>query len=371
LSRLYGITSDHLKSIEFVDHQGRLIHASAENEFSDYFWLARGGGAAAQHYPGIITSLQFIGLPELTHNLTMWTRVRISYPATVTTAVKMLLAWQEFHLDPQNLQAPLFPRITAEAWLFMRYKKRRKLFEPSLFLEVYFFGDENLHQEFIERFLPKFLRFAGRAKLKYIERFDDLAFHRKLGGVKTNEDLASGTKGHDLNNQKWQGLSAVAVDRVSGDAFQTLAETIFLAQPIHRRYAELKPLGGAIQKKQSQADTAFWHRNAQWWVLVSHFYEPSDPETEILAQSSRRHDIFVDKMGPAFGGMYAGYVNHSNSTGRDLQLYYGGNAQRILQIKRDRDPHNMFQNCLPNTLRNDPRSDPFYYDAGNTTPLST
>jgi FAD/FMN-containing dehydrogenase len=352
LSRLHGMTSDHLKSMELVNPHGDVIHATAENEFSDYFWLARGGGTAGQHFPGIITGLEFAGLPKIPRNDTTWTRVRVQYRPTVHKAVEVLLAWQAFYLEAGNLQDPLFPRITAEPWLFMQYKKKKKAFEPALFIIVYFFGDESLHDEFIQRYLPVFETMVDGAITKSIERFNDLQFHRKVGGVKTDAELASGTKGHDLNKM-WKGLSAVATKRVSKEAFRSLAETIFLADPIYRRYAEFKPLGGAI-RDMDKRETAFWHRDALWWVLTSHFYEPADPVDEILTLSTRRHKEFVDQMGASFGGSYAGYADHGNSTARDLALYCGGNADRIVRIKRDRDPHNLFRNYLPNTIQNQP-----------------
>jgi hypothetical protein len=52
----------------------------------------------------------------------------------------------------------------------------------------------------------------------------------------------------------------------------------------------------------------------------------------------------------SFQGQYAGYVRHGNSTARDLELYYGRHADRIREIKRTRDPHNLFRNYLPNNV---------------------
>jgi hypothetical protein len=357
LSRLYGVTSDKLESIELVDEQGKVINATAKNEYADYFWLARGGGAATQHYPGIITGLQFSDLPGIPRNNNTWTRVRIDYRynPTVDNAVEMLLAWQRFQADQENLEDPLFFRITVVPNLFMLKKKKKNTKEswkPVLYLMVYFFGGDDLHEEFLERFLPKLKRMVDGGTMRDLERFDHLQMHRKVMGVKTDAELSSGNKGPDLN-KKWKGLSAVASKPVSEEAFRFLAETIFLAEPFHRRYAVFKPLGGAIQKF-GKTETAFWHRDACWWTLINHFFEAEDSVEAILVQSSRRYDTFVKLMGDSFGGMYGGYADHGNSSGRDLKLYYGGNAGRVMQIKRDRDPHNLFRNYLPNTMGNEP-----------------
>jgi FAD/FMN-containing dehydrogenase len=356
LSRMYGLTSDHLESIQLVDSNGKVINATMENNYSDYLWLARGGGSVGHHYPGIITNLQFRGLPKIPRNSTIWTRVKLTYRPTVNNAVKLLRAWQDFFAGPQ-LHDPLFKRITAEPWLFMRFRRRRNIHEPALYLVVYFFGNEDLHQVFIERYLPKFEGMGGRAKSRSVERLDELAFHRLVGGVKTNEELVNCSAGYDLKTL-WQGFSAVALDKVSEKAFQRVAESIFLHQPVYRRYAEFKPLGAAVHDLEKN-DTAFWHRDAIWWVLVNHFYEPKDfVLNHSMSQSSQGHSEFVEAMGASFDGEYAGYVQHSNSTSRDLRRYYGNNSRRIQLIKRVRDPHNLFRHYLPYM----PRKLPFKVD---------
>ena len=111
LSRLHGMTCDLLSSIELVDHQGRQINASASNEYADYFWLARGGGAAVQHYPGIVIGLEFSTLLRITPNSTSWTRVKIEFTPTIDNAVQLLLAWQEFHMKGDHVANPLFRRV--------------------------------------------------------------------------------------------------------------------------------------------------------------------------------------------------------------------------------------------------------------------
>src|SRR3712207_8549601 len=50
----YGLTVDHLRSVDIVTADGRLLRASAD-EHPDLFWAVRGGGGNF----GIITSLEF------------------------------------------------------------------------------------------------------------------------------------------------------------------------------------------------------------------------------------------------------------------------------------------------------------------------
>lgn len=353
LSRMHGLTSDLLESVELVDSSGQIINATVANTYSDYFWLARGCGSVGHHFPGIITGLQFRGLPKVPRNSTIWTRVKLSYRPTVNNAIKLLTAWQEF-FAASNPHDPFLKRITAEPWLFMRSRRRKKIHEPALYMVIYFFGNEELHETFMERYLQLFEGMGGGVKARSLERLDELAFHRVMGGVKTTEELANSAAGHDLKTV-WEGFSAVAHKPVPERALRQVAETIFLQQPFYRRYAEFKPLGGAIQDFDRK-DTAFWHRSAAWWVLVNHFYGQGEEDgNEVGRQSIHRHAQLIEAMGASFGGEYAGYVHHSNSTSLDLNRYCGNNSERVQLIKRARDPHNIFRHYLPSRPRTIPR----------------
>eukprot|EP00980_Cylindrotheca_fusiformis_P012390 scaffold3043_cov121-Cylindrotheca_fusiformis.AAC.6 len=348
LTRMYGLTSDRLQSIEVVDSNGLLLNATVDNQYSDYLWLARGGGSV-DHYPGIITGLQFRGLPNVPQNATIWTRVKLCYRSTVSNAVKLLAAWQDFFADLEP-NDPFLKRITAEPWVFMRFRRQRRIHEPALYMVVYFFGNDDLHKRFMEHYLPAFEGMGGGAKARSVERLNELGFHRLVGGVRSNADLANSSAGFDLNTV-WQGYSAVALEEVPESVFQRVVETVYIDQPIYRRYAEFKPLGAAVRDRQTE-HAAFWHRGARWWVLVNHFLKPGDPDvTGSLLRNSLRHSELIDAMGTSFGGEYAGYVQHSNSIMRDLRRYYGDNAVRIQTIKRARDPHNLYRHYLPSTPR--------------------
>jgi FAD/FMN-containing dehydrogenase len=367
LSRHLGMTSDYVSGIQLVDHNGQLINATTSNEYSDYVWLARGGGSAVQHYPGIITSIEFSNLPKLDAKKVMqkvYTAFRIDYfNVTAVNAESLLLAWQEFYLDTTNKNDPIFDRLTVEPWMWFYPNDKDPNSFRKLYLMCYFYGNDELHKQLMERFLPELMNLLAGGKLSKIDRLDDLAFHRKLAGVVGNDKLASGNDGWDLHESRrqgamnrWKGYSAVASNRVSGKAFRDLAESIYYSQPLTRRYVQFKPLGGAIQKLD-KTETAFWHRDAIWWALSSHWHWSTDSGEVVNAihrNSRERHDEFVKNMGSSFSGNYAGYIDHGNSTGRDLELYYGDNAGRIAEIKKQRDPYNIFRLYLPNTASDAP-----------------
>jgi FAD/FMN-containing dehydrogenase len=367
LSRHLGMTSDYVSGIQLVDYHGHLIHATTTNEYADYVWLARGGGSAVQHFPGIIMSIEFSNLPKLDVDRSqqkVYTSFRVDFfNVTADRAEQLLLAWQDFYLNEANTNDPIFDRLTVEPWMWYVPNEKDPASCRKLYLACYFYGNDELHQQFLERFLPKLLSLLDGGKLSKIERWDDLTFHRKLAGVPTNDKLASGKHGWDLQEarrqgsmNRWKGYSAVASNRVAGKAFRDLAESIYYSLPLTRRYVEFKPLGGAVRNLE-KSETAFWHRDAIWWALSSHWHWSTDSVEVVDAihrNSRARHDDFVQNMGSNFAGYYAGYIDHGNSTGLDLELYYGENSERIAEIKKHRDPYNIFRLYLPNTLSNAP-----------------
>jgi len=124
----------------------------------------------------------------------------------------------------------------------------------------------------------------------------------------------------------------------------------------HLLDAELKPLGSAVTN-HDQTESAFWHRNAIWWSLTSHWHWSTDSIELIDAiqqNAAEAHIEYVKEMGESYSGGYAGYIHHGNSIGADLKLYYGGNAERIAEIRKHRDPSNLFRLYTPNSVSNAP-----------------
>ncbi|MGC3956288.1 MAG: FAD-binding protein [Propionicimonas sp.] len=97
--RQYGLAAHHLRAVEIVLADGRLMRADAEQE-SELFWAVKGGGGSF----GIVTALEFDLLPipdvyagmllwpaerarEVAHAWAEWTR---SAPTTITTSLRLM-----------------------------------------------------------------------------------------------------------------------------------------------------------------------------------------------------------------------------------------------------------------------------------------
>jgi hypothetical protein len=85
--------------------------------------------------------------------------MQIFWEPTLDNAEQMMLSWQDFMLDPENLEDPLFNRLTVEPWMALglsKYDSRSDFSEKKLFLTVMFYGDEQMVNDWLEaRILPK------------------------------------------------------------------------------------------------------------------------------------------------------------------------------------------------------------------------
>lgn len=358
LARHHGLLVDFVSAVELVNAEGQVLYANATNEYSDYFWMARGGGAGVIHYPGVITALEFTNLPRAESTESVYTSFEFSYEeATVENAVKLLEAWQDFYLDEAVQADPLARRLMLEPWMRLDRLEDDK-YDKVLRMAVFFYGDTQMHKVFMKKYLPRLQAFLPSGRISNVKRYDLLAFARMLAGVKNNEQLGDGKHGWDLKEgakhrmNRWKGVSAVATDKVSTSAFELVAETIFESKPLSRRYVEFKALGGAMGDV-GRDETAFWHRESHWWCLSNHFFRSTDAPDRVdgIYRNARERNLaFVDAMGSAFGGYYAGYIDRTNSTAIDLRQYYGDHAERLSSIKRQRDPDNVFRVFRPKSV---------------------
>mmetsp|Transcript_48865 Transcript_48865/g.118303 ORF Transcript_48865/g.118303 Transcript_48865/m.118303 type:complete len:1220 (-) Transcript_48865:96-3755(-) len=462
LSRMYGLSCDHLDSIELVDANGSIVNATETNDLSDLLWLARGGGTAGPHFPGIITALTFNNLiripspsmhksntnrrgkyikdvlPYGDMSNTTWTKVKIRYPPTVKTATDLIVSWHNFmisveanekkeknnrrlqiwrpaadhsnylELDPEWLDHAR--RLTVEPWIVLSPKRRRRQrrqksktnitqlvstdigeeavynnsndeWERSLFLNVYFFGDEVLHSDiFVPHILPVLKNWTtndethqrdgtghgggrggggGGGRVTKMERLDHLSFQCKIGGLRNHSELISGRHGHDTGGQsRWKGYSYVYSSMTTTrshektlqssirTAVERLSRGLWSEEPLTKRYAEFKPFGGAIRsydddndESTSRVGGAFPHRNSLWCMLVNNFYSSVEEESRILASAHRTYSRFVQPLEEAMATktttngtlhdhatMYSGYVDHEDFASNNSYNNYNNNV---------------------------------------------
>ena len=99
------MTSDLVSSVDIVTGSSKIITAKRDNEYSDYLWLARGGGSGVQHFPGIVIGVEFSGLPKNDigkEQEKRYTHFRVDWAPTAKNAEAMPAVMAEISARPTS-----------------------------------------------------------------------------------------------------------------------------------------------------------------------------------------------------------------------------------------------------------------------------
>lgn len=101
--------------------------------------------------------------------------------------------------------------------------------------------------------------------------------------------------------------------------------------------------GGAVNDK-APGDSAFVHRDSQWLPLIGFYWTGQDQTDPALVQRGHDwQDRFYSQITGSFGGKGA-YQNFPDPSLQDFgTAYFGGNLDRLSQIKARYDPQNLFR----------------------------
>ena len=303
ISRKHGLTIDNLISAEVVTAGGDVVTASADSH-PDLFWAIRGGGGNF----GIVTSFLYrahpIG-PEVLSGL-------IVHPGSDARACL------DFYRD-FAAQAP--EELTT--WVVMR-KAPPLPFLPEevhgtdvLVFAVMYTGDMQ----------------SGETALQALRDFgnpiaDAVGPHPFVGWQAAFDPLLTPGfrnywKSHNfaaLSDELFDVLVSAAGNLPSGHS------EIFLAQ-----------LGGA-SSRVAPTDTAYWARNAAFTMNVHTRWETAD-EDELCVSWARK--LFSDVEPYATGEVYVNFMPDDESD--RVGNAYGGNYERLAEIKKEYDPTNLFR----------------------------
>ncbi|MCU4751372.1 FAD-binding oxidoreductase [Halobacteria archaeon AArc-curdl1] len=302
LSRTYGMTVDNLRSVDIVTADGELLHAN-ENEHSDLFWAVRGGGGNF----GIVTSFEFdlheVG-PEILAGLIIhrgadahaavrhWRDYVADVPDELTVWVVVLTAPpapfipEDHHGEPVVAVLPVYAGVPDEGWL---------LVEP--FLE---FGD------------PLGDNVAVRSYAKWQQFFDDAN--------------APGARNY------WKSLNFT---EFTDEMIDTVLE-YGLSRPTDDTKVALAHMGGAMSRTPVDA-TAYPHRDAEFLVNIQVRWDDQEQDEECVRWADKSYDALV---GHSTDGTYMNFI--SEGTGQE-QFAYRGNYDRLVEVKTEYDPENVFQ----------------------------
>jgi FAD/FMN-containing dehydrogenase len=309
LTRGYGLSLDNLVSADVVTADGRLLVAS-ESENADLFWAIRGGGGNF----GVCTSLEYELHPvqnvywgPMFYEIEEAENILRFYRDYIKEAPEAMGAFPAFQIAPplpfipEDRHGDMFAAIVA-CWS----------------------GDPAEGERQFKAFHD-----VAEVKAEMVGPVPYPAINAAFDGL-----FPKGIR------QYWKGNfvkeltdEAIAAHVEHGPSAPTVSSTM-----------HLYPINGACHRVAADA-TAFGHRDANFsMVIIAASDDPSADE----ANTKWVRD-YSDAMAPH--SEVGGYVNFmDDDDGERVRANYGGNFDRLVEIKRKYDPDNLFrvnQNIVP------------------------
>ena len=314
-SRKFGLTCDSLEEVELVDARGEIILAN-RRENPDLFWACQGGGGGNF---GIATAFTF----------------RVNKVNNVAM-VMLEWNWDQFDTVVQAWQG-WAPKVEdgLSSVLQLRGDGTIKLYGQ------YTADDQDLPR--INQLLAPMIQAATPAAEPVIQFAPYIIAARAFFG--------EGTETVDIQDPKWtvhvhsdqqiyKSASAAAMEPFSPEALSTFRKYLesvppLSAPPSQPSMVQLLPGGGAVGRVAPE-ETAVYLRKAQFIIQYDSFWTAPEDGAKTMAWV----EAFRQAMLPYTQGAYVNYVD---SEMRDyLQAYYGKNLARLVKVKQQYDPENIF-----------------------------
>ncbi|WP_207590459.1 FAD-binding protein [Halomontanus rarus] len=301
LSREYGLAMDNLVSVDVVTADGEVYTASADRN-EDLFWAIRGGGGAF----GVVTSFEYalheVG-PEV-YAFFAW--YRDDDAATMMAAFR---EWTESAPREAGLLAftahvPALEEFPEESWG-----------EPA----VAFLGSARGDLDADDVFRP--LSEAATPIVDLSRPMDYVDLQSML-----DEDYPDGLRYY------WKSVYLTELT----DEVVDLAIRYNETAPSPLSTIDLWHLGGAVGEV-SQDETAFWHRNKPYMLNFEANWEDSADDDANVTWA--REGIAEARDLPVAAGWYGNFPGLNEDPAKQL---YGDNDERLVDLKTEYDPENLF-----------------------------
>ncbi|MCX5399889.1 FAD-binding oxidoreductase [Streptomyces sp. NBC_00102] len=323
-TRKFGIGSDRVVAARVVLADGREVRVSA-TEHPDLFWAVRGGGGGVF---GIVVEFEVepIDAPTMVYYNTMWPWEK---------ALEVVTEWQEWcargSVDLGSVLSLLVLDGAAED-------------EPMVQINGGYHGDE----AGIATALDELAAAVGAEPL--LRTVEELPYDQAMKhvyGCETITVTACHREGTNpeavLPRQPYMHERTRLLARPTG---ATAAKELLDAFSADLREGQgrnlyLMALGG-VANEVGRTDTAYVHRDAEFFVAFATLLWTSSPSTEeeeaAEAWPTRGFEV-VDPL--STGGTY---LNFPNPDVDDWQAaYHGENYARLAEVKRSYDPDNFFK----------------------------
>jgi FAD/FMN-containing dehydrogenase len=303
LSRKYGLSVDNLVSADVITADGRRVVASSDSE-PDLFWALRGGGGNF----GVVTEFEFalhpVG-PEVHAGL-------VVYP--FEQAQEVLTRYRDSIAGLSDEQSVWVVLRKAPPLPFLPPAMHGK---PVVVIAAFCTGGEQIGEATFA-----LARSYGQACGEHLGVMPYEQWQQAFDPL-----LTPGARNY------WKSHNLAAL---SDDAIRILIDYIG-AMPGEHSEIFLGLLGGQASRQPKDA-TAYPHRDALWALNVhGRWTEPQDDERCI----GWARDFYKACAPYAAGSVYVNFLTQDESN--RIREAYGGNYQRLLEIKRRYDPENLFR----------------------------
>ena len=294
LARKYGLTLDNIKSVDIVTADGKLRHASSEQN-PDLFWAVRGGGGNF----GVVTNFEF-GLHEMD---------RTVIGGDVVFPIDRLRELLSFYAD-YSLAAP--DELSLD---FIAVAPPGEQ-PPAIIIHAVWSGDHA----------------AAEKALEPLNKLGD-----PLANTLGPQDYVALQKQWDDSDPRHGGmyLKSGFVSDITPEQMDAIADG-FESHPDRNTNFFYQQSGGAINRVAEDA-TAFPNRNAANGpaVIVS-WNQDADPELHIDYIRS-----YWSTVEPFTDGFYTNTGDFESDA--KVRSNYRGNHERLVKLKDRYDPGNLFR----------------------------
>ncbi|MGL6200770.1 MAG: FAD-dependent oxidoreductase [Lachnospiraceae bacterium] len=303
-ARIFGLACDSLLEAEIVDAGGNLIAASQDCH-PDLFWAIRGGGGGNF---GVVTSLKYC-LPPKVSGVT-YVDIRFTQ-ISEKKAFQFFNAWQRWLSEGDT-------RFTPNSRIFNSAEEG-----TGIYLRGFFYGtpDEG------KRSTRPFLEIAGaQSSFEYVTFLQATQIDASFYPQTERFRFAGRFVREEFSQNQIENILRLVRTRAEGSTFASVA---------------LYALGGKVGDTEA-CETAFFYRNANYIIGIETVWENPSAEplnlTWILPRFKYLQSITDGS-----------YINFPYCcTDQYMKAYYGGNAGRLVCVKRNYDPGNLF--CFPQSI---------------------
>lgn len=330
-SRKWGLTCDHLVDVEIVNANGDIIHANEQTN-PDLFWACKGGGGGNF---GVVTAFTFKVNP-------------------VGNVAVFSLGWEYDQLYPvaeawMNWAPVVEDSMTASLMMLANNPKNAAMLTSSarpITLYGQFTPDSDQDLASLSTVLGPMLA-TGPTSVQ-IQVLPYLIATRVLLGVDPTSPTWRLITHSDT--EVFKSTSSFAYELFDADVLKIVKKHLddvptLSGPPTEPSMIQFLPGGGLPSRIDPQA-TAAYPRKAKFVVQYNAYWNaPEDGAKNIAWIEGFRNALLPYTKGA--------YVNYNDSTLTNyLEDYYGPNLPRLVAVKKQYDPNNVFnfQQSIPTSL---------------------